>query len=310
MLEQFDLHSPADMASCELLYDIFKQLFLDRSVQGGLIDLRTLSLAGNGTTVYTAARERKKRTCHCLEDSIWDGGCDRVYSQPDCNIGWDSYRGCWYFGYDLYMFTASDSESSLLAFPFLGLASRHDSIGFLYCWFPMRQFLPEAKVTKLLLDSAHDAMLVYEYCRDYGIVPFIDLNADRERPPVYKDDFTIGDDGVPICREGHAMRRDGAEPAKGRAKFKCSKISFARGTVTCTCENPCSTAKYGRTVHLVLKDNPRLFNASPRSSKKWKLEYNARTSVEPCNKREKVDYKLEDGSYHSSKIGTAACLPS
>ena len=60
------------------------------------------------------------------------------------------------------------------------------------------------------------------------------------------------------------------------------------GCISCTCENPCSNVKYGRTVHLVLKDNPRLFNNPPRSSKKWKLEYNARTSAERSNKREKL----------------------
>ena len=125
---------------------------------------------------------------------------------------------------------------------------------------------------------------------------------DRGRPPVYKDDFTINRNSVPICQEGHVMRRDGTESAKGRTKFKCPKISFAVGSVTCTCENPCSTAKYGRTIHLVLKDNPRLFNDPPRSSKEWKREYNARTSAERCNKREKVDYKLEDGRYRSSKM--------
>ena len=166
----------------------------------------------------------------------------------------------------------------------------------------MKRFLPEAVVTKFLLDSAHDAMPYYEYCRDQGIVPFIDLNVGRGRPPVYKDDFTINNDGVPVCREGHVMRRDGTESAKGGTKFKCPKISFAGCNVTCTCVNPCSTAKYGRTVHLVLKDNPRLFNDPPRSSKEWKLEYNARTSAERCNKCEKVDYKLEDGRYHSSKM--------
>lgn len=153
------------------------------------------------------------------------------------------------------------TANALTVFPFLSLASRHDSIGFLYNWYSMKQFLPEAVVTKLLLDSAHDAMPYYEYC----------------------------------CR-------DGTEPAKGRTKFKCPKISFAGSNVTCTCENPCSTAKYGRTAHLVLKDNPRLFNAPPRSSREWKLEYNARTSDERCNKREKVGEKLEDGRYRSSKM--------
>ena len=106
--------------------------------------------------------------------------------------------------------------------------------------------------------------------------------------------FTVGNtpgNGVPVCREGHTMRRDGTESAKARTKFKCPKISFAGGNVTCTCENPCSDAKYGRTVHLVMKDNPRLFNDPPRSSKEWREEYSARTSAERCNKREKIDYK-------------------
>ena len=98
------------------------------------------------------------------------------------------------------------------------------------------------------------------------------------------------------------MRRDGIEVAKGRMKFKCPKISHTSGCISCTCENPCSNAKYGRTVHLVLKDNPRLFNDPPRSSKEWKREYNARTSAERSNKREKLDFKLEDGRHRSTKM--------
>ena len=92
------------------------------------------------------------------------------------------------------------------------------------------------------------------------------------------------------------------EVAKGRMKFECPKISHAGGCISCTCEKPCSNAKYGRTVHLVLKDNPRLFNNPPRSSKEWKLEYNARTSAERSNKREKLDFKLEDGRHRSTKM--------
>ena len=34
----------------------------------------------------------------------------------------------------------------------------------------------------------------------------------------------------------------------------------------------------------------------------WKQEYNARTFAEHCNKREKIDYKLEDGRYRSSMM--------
>jgi len=56
----------------------------------------------------------------------------------------------------------------------------------------MKSFLPELKISKLLLDSAHDAMPVYKYCKRNGITPFIDLNEKRGIKVKYKNDFTIG----------------------------------------------------------------------------------------------------------------------
>ena len=253
LFRQFEDNPPSDMAPCHRLWEIFNSFFLQTSADKNLLSLKELALAGDGTPVYTSARERKTRTCDCLKKGIRDCKCDRIYHQPDYDIGWDSHRNRFYFGYDLYMFTASDSANDLPVFPFLGPASRHDSHGFLYNWFSMKQFLPEANVTKLILDSGHDAMPYYEYCKENGITPFIDLNG------------------------------------KG-------------GSPHCTCEEPCSNAKYGRNVHLVLEDNPRLFNNPPRGSESWKLEFNARTSAERCNKREKIDYKLEDGRYRSSMM--------
>ena len=221
------------------LFKIYQKEFLDVSVSTGLIHSDALALADDGTPVVTSHRERKKRICKCKENGITDCKCDRYFSQPDCDIGWD---------------------------------------------------------------SAHDAMPYYQYFKRENITPFIDLNGKGGRPPVYKNDFTIDKDGVPVCPSGCRMRRDGVEVAKGWIKFKCPKISHKNGCISCTCETPCSDAKYGRTVHLVMKDNPRLFNNPPRSSKEWKLEYNARTSTERSNKREKLDFKLEDGRHRSTKM--------
>lgn len=78
----------------------------------------------------------------------------------------------------------------------------------------MKSFLPDFKVSKLLLDSAHDAMPYYEYCKQENITPVIDLNGKGGRPPVYKDAFTIDSDGVPVYKAGCRMRRDGIERAK------------------------------------------------------------------------------------------------
>ena len=131
---------------------VLLQEFLDCSVSKGLINTESLALAGDGTPVVTSHRERKKRVCKCSEKGIFDCKCDRYFSQPDCDIGWDSSRDCYYHGYDLYMLVASDSESDLPIFPHFSCASKHDSHGFLHAFFRFKSFMPEYKVSKLLYE--------------------------------------------------------------------------------------------------------------------------------------------------------------
>ena len=204
-----------------LVFKLYYQQFLSKSVSDGLINPEHLALAGDGTPVRTAARQRKKRICKCREEGKSKCSCKRHYSQPDCNWGWDSHRECYFFGYHLYMYVASDSHSDLPVFPLLERASRHDMLSFLHSFFTMKSYLKEFCIEKLLLDSAQDAYAVYDYCKENGITPFIDLNSGNTGNFKYKDDFTIGNDGVPVCKAGLHMRRDGNEPAKHRAKYRC-----------------------------------------------------------------------------------------
>ena len=245
------------------LFRLYQKEFLEQSVKRELITPESLAVAGDGTPVMTSHRERRKRICDCAEKGITDCKCDRYFSQPDCDIGWDSSRDCFYHGYDLYMIVASDSDSDIPIFPLLNPASKHDSHGFLETYFRMKSFLPDFHVNKWLLDSAHDAMPYYLYCRKNGISPFIDLNEKRGIKVKYKDDFTIGKDGVPVCLAGLKMNHDGTEPSKARIKYRCPLASRKNG---CSCAHPCSDSKYGRTVHLAMKDNPRLINFPPRDS--------------------------------------------
>lgn len=119
-------------------------------------------------------------------------------------------------------------------------------------------------------------MMIESNIRQMGRVELLYICLANLVHKLDKDDFTIDEYAVPVCPSRHHMRRDGVEVAKGWMKFKCPKISRKNGRISCTCETPCSDAKYGRTVHLVMKDNSRLFNNPPRSSNEWKLEYNAR----------------------------------
>ena len=235
------------------LFKIYDHEFLSVSISKGLIDISNLSIAGDGMPVTTSARERKHRICECSKNGITSCHCDRYFSQPDCDIGYDSSRECFYHGYHLYILVAANSESDLPLFPLFNPASKHDSHGFL-------------------------------------------------------EAFTIGKDGVPICKAGRKMNHGGSEPSKTRLKFRCPLASRKYG---CSCSTPCSDSKYGRTVHLAMKDNPRLINFPPRDSEEWKLEYNARTSAEHSNKREKIDFQLESGRDTAQlRCGTAACITS
>ncbi len=299
LFKDFENNTLSPNQPYSLLLNIYKQQFLDVSIQNGFIDSDNISAAGDGTPIVTSARERKHRICSCSENGINDCECERHYSQPDCDIGWDSSRNCFYHGYDLYMFVDSDSESDLPIFPLFSPASRHDSHGFVHAFFAMRSLLPDLNIKKLLLDSAHDAMPIYEFCKKNDISAFIDLNEKRGINIIYKDDFTIGKDGIPICKTGRKMNHDGVERKKYRIKFRCPLSNRKRG---CYCPTPCSDSKYGRTVHLQMNDNPRLFNIPTRDSQQWKTEYNKRTSVERSNKRQKIDFQIESGRHRSSKM--------
>lgn len=48
----------------------------------------------------------------------------------------------------------------------------------------MKAYLPEFRIEKLFLDSAHEAYAAYEYCGRETITPFIDLNTGHF---TYKD---------------------------------------------------------------------------------------------------------------------------
>ena len=85
-----------------LLFKIFER-FLFISHTQGLINLNSLQLAGDGTPVVTASKERSKAIVKGAK--AYEHPLPRYYSQPDCDIGWDSYRECYYSGYDLYILT-------------------------------------------------------------------------------------------------------------------------------------------------------------------------------------------------------------
>ena len=102
---------------------------------------------------------------------------------------------------------------------------------------------------------------------------------------------------IPIINAG-----DGANQHPSQTMLDLYSIYKTQGTLENLNITMVGDLKYGRTVHIFTADNPRLFNIPPRDSKAWKKEYDGSTSVERSNKREKEDYKLEDGRHRSTRM--------
>ena len=279
------------------LFSIFQTCFLSRSVLCGVIQPGNLTLSGDGTPVVTAARERSHKICDCASKGVFRCSCPRFFSQPDCDIGWDSSRNLFYSGYDLYLIT--DTNRDLPLFPLFHPASRHDAPGFCQTFFRFLSFLPQFRPSRLTLDSAHDAMAIYELCRDHSVTPFIDLNPRNAKPDSQTfGSITVGSDGIPVCSAGLKMKSNGSDSKRQCAKFRCPLMKKGK----CVCGTPCSSARFGKTFSVPVAGNPRLYNFPPRDSYEWKQIYNHRTSSERCNKRMKNDYHLEAGHHRSTQM--------
>ena len=97
------------------LFHFFQTQILARSANLGLLgNMNALCVAGDGTPVVTAAYPRSKSTCNCRAQGLANCNHPRIYSQPDCNSGWDSAREKFFNGYHLYMVSAADSPYDLL----------------------------------------------------------------------------------------------------------------------------------------------------------------------------------------------------
>lgn len=274
-------------------FHFFQTQILAISAKLGLLgDLAALSAAGDGTPLATAAYPRSKSTCDCRALGIADCNHDRIYSQPDCDSGWDSAKERYFNGYHLYMISAADSKHDLPLYPRLQPASRHDAVSLVMSAVEFKQRFTLGTVDKMLLDAAHDAESIYLLLEHQGMEPFIDLNVRSKNNTTSKgaNDIQISPKGIPICPKGKEMKPNGTDRKLHRRKWRCSP------------DCGCSSAKYGRTFYTKTSDDPRLFPKTPRDSKKWKLIYNRRTSIERSNKREKIDYKLESGRHRSTMM--------
>ena len=205
------------------LLKLYYRFGLSESVRLGVLPASIKHIAGDGTPFVVAAqetsyrycpftedgrcpcRDRKNRSDCCHMDKMVDGklpceefiGKLRYYPRPDADVGWDSHRKCFYFGFDAYILTAAGEVEVPLFFD-LGPASRHDSYGFIETFFRFKAYLPEFMPKEMSLDSAHDAVPIYNFLFDEGTNALIDLNKRGASSVRLPDQFSLNERSIPL----------------------------------------------------------------------------------------------------------------
>ena len=138
-------------------------------------------------------------------------------------------------------------------------------------------------------DAAFDAYSTYNFLlapNDDGKVlfkkAFIPLNS---RAKSDKPNCPINDDGIPVCPNDHSLPfiYGGLCHEKGRAdriKWRSPKINMVEGKWICSCQNLCSSAKYGRTAYTTPSKDLRLYPGTIRGTEEWNSTYKIRGVVE------------------------------
>ena len=257
---QFDLSQEA----FGTLLKVFYRFGLYESVRHGVLPASIQHIAGDGTPFVVASQETSYRYCPCTEegrcrcrdrknrsdccymDRMVDGklpceeyvGKLRYYPRPDADVGWDSHRKTFYYGFDAYLLTAANlkaANAELPLFFYFGPASRHDSYGFIETFFRFKAYLPEFMPKEMSLDSAHDTVPIYNLLFDEKIGNLIDLNRRGSGSVRLPPKFSLSDQSIPLCPLGKEMKREGTIKKTGATKFVCPCFEKVDGKKTCTC---------------------------------------------------------------------------
>jgi hypothetical protein len=143
---------------------------------------------------------------------------------------------------------------------------------------------PHFHPTSFLGDSAFDTIETYGFLKtqfhfEKAFIPYNPRNESTLKKVGYNEY------GYPVCPNDPnlQMKYHGITREKGRAdriKWGCPKMSFHKNTWTCSCDNPCSTAKRGRTTYTYDNMDFRKFPGVQRDSPEWIDTYKTRGVVE------------------------------
>jgi hypothetical protein len=298
------LSRPLDLQN--RLEDLLIKVAVKASARRGLLgDMSKLIVSGDGSALPTAACSVGKPTCDCRKEGTYNCKCDRLYSDPTADWGYDSYRESYYFGHTFYQYVVSAKGHDLPLHVSIGPASETDFTlslkGLDRLLKSLKENDVELKIEAAALDAGHDATGIYQYLIVNKIKPVIALNERSGLPAATGTAQSINQQGAPVCMAGLQMRRHGRS-TDGRIYYNCpvkrpthinGKTEWKTHLDACPQGVLCQPeTKMGPVVYVRSDKDVRLYPEIERESALYKQIMNQRTGCERSNSTKKVTYHL------------------
>ncbi len=300
-----------------LLNDLLMRCAVVPSAQLGLLgDLKNLIVSGDGSLVESNASCRGKALCDCYKNGDRKCDCERSFTDPTADWGWDDYRKRFVFGHRIHLLCAKYLKRDLPLYLSVQTARSADvTVGvkdLVNLVKHLREQLPKAKIDIVILDAGYDAMWMYRLIVKLGAKPVIVLNL-RNTKTLDIQGLKRTKDGVPLCPEENVpMRYCGKSRTGDKLMYCCAcrisaringkhgiKIDMSR----CPRDTPCKPETVmGPMVRIPIDDDPRMNCQIQRGSKLWKTLYKERTCDERFFSFAKKRGKLSQRPYRREHL--------
>jgi hypothetical protein len=185
------------------LENLFVELGLKPSLDAGLFGETTNVISeGDGTTLASAASPNGKRTCDCAPNSK-DCAHPRLYTSATAQWCKDAHHDTWIFGDRSYTISVHLNHHDLPLVTIMPGGNESDFTLSLKALDDLLKMIREydlpLNLTIFLGDGHHDALPIYRYLKEKGIIPVIPLKEAHdasEKPsdtPAEKSSHTTSD---------------------------------------------------------------------------------------------------------------------
>jgi hypothetical protein len=275
------------------------------AARGLLGDLGRLIVCGDGSALASGASAAGKPACTCRKQGILRCQCDRFYSDPTADWGYDSYHDCFYFGHTYYQHCVSSSGHDLPVHVTIGQASETDFTLSIKSLDRFTKACAEHKFDVTIFaigyDAGHDAVGNYDFLLAKQIRPVIALNPrNGGHPKPTGTAERVNAQGVPLCPAGLAMRRH--TQAAHRIIYNCpvkrpthhkGKHCWQAHVAACPRQVLCEPdSKMGPLVFVRSDADPRFYPEIARDSKQFKEIMHLRSGCERSNATKKTVHQL------------------